>query len=344
MRTGSRCTTLTKLPVAFSGGRSAVAAPVPAPKPEMRPAVDPARVGVGADLDLLADRQVADLGLLEVGVDPDVLERPQGHQPLPRLHAVAGVGDPAADEPGDLGMDLRVAEVEPGLLERVARLLQAGSRKLHRRRRGDELVQVLVQVAAGCVLLEVRVDRVGILVDRRDLEADLHGHVDQLGQRRADGRRLLGPVGGDVVEGLPGGGHGDQPQRRAGEVDLLVGLELGGGRDLVGRVALVDHLLGPAVGLEQVPGPAELGLGQHALGAGLLQGRQAGLQLGDPFDDMVDGQLQVVVGRPDPRHDGPALGLGLEDLGLRHGDRRGGSSRRQSGRARDRSRPGAGPG
>ena len=37
MRTGSRCTTLTKLPVAFCAGSSASVEPVPIVNPEMRP-------------------------------------------------------------------------------------------------------------------------------------------------------------------------------------------------------------------------------------------------------------------------------------------------------------------
>ena len=37
MRTGTRCTTLIQLPVAFCAGSSAKAAPVPAPSPAMRP-------------------------------------------------------------------------------------------------------------------------------------------------------------------------------------------------------------------------------------------------------------------------------------------------------------------
>ena len=37
MRTGKRCTTLMKLPVAFSGGKIARVEPVPYVKPEIRP-------------------------------------------------------------------------------------------------------------------------------------------------------------------------------------------------------------------------------------------------------------------------------------------------------------------
>ena len=37
MRTGTRCTTLIQLPVAFCGGSRAKALPVPAPNPTTRP-------------------------------------------------------------------------------------------------------------------------------------------------------------------------------------------------------------------------------------------------------------------------------------------------------------------
>ena len=72
IRTGSRWTTLTKLPVAFSGGSSARVEPVPArTRPPGRGSTRPAYMST-SQVDRLADPQVGELGLLEVGVDPDV--------------------------------------------------------------------------------------------------------------------------------------------------------------------------------------------------------------------------------------------------------------------------------
>ena len=92
MRTGSRCTTFTKLPVAFSGGSSASVEPVPIVKPEMRPLnVCAAAVHVHVQIDRLADPQVGELRFLEIGVDPDFGQRADRHQALARDDVVAGI-------------------------------------------------------------------------------------------------------------------------------------------------------------------------------------------------------------------------------------------------------------
>ena len=65
----------------------------------------------------LADAQVGQLGLLEVGVDPDFGERADGHQALPRLDVVAGVDVAAGHHAVDLADDVAVAEVQLGLIQ-----------------------------------------------------------------------------------------------------------------------------------------------------------------------------------------------------------------------------------
>ena len=70
MRTGTRCTTLTQLPLAFCGGRIANCAPVPG---LTEPTV-PCKAWSGKEstsiVDLLADAQIGDVGFLRIGVDP----------------------------------------------------------------------------------------------------------------------------------------------------------------------------------------------------------------------------------------------------------------------------------
>ena len=65
----------------------------------------------------LADPQVGQLRLLEIGVDPDLRERADGHQALPRLDVVAGVDVPAGHHAVDLADDVAIAEVQLGLLQ-----------------------------------------------------------------------------------------------------------------------------------------------------------------------------------------------------------------------------------
>src|ERR1700748_203297 len=77
-RTGTRCTTLIQLPVAFCAGSSAKAAPVPGPRPETRDRpliLAVAAVNVGHDFDRLADPHPVELHFLEVGFDSQALER-----------------------------------------------------------------------------------------------------------------------------------------------------------------------------------------------------------------------------------------------------------------------------
>jgi hypothetical protein len=54
MRTGTRCTTLVKLPVAFSGGSRLNCRPRPAPAVDLADDLY-ARIGIDADRDWLAD-------------------------------------------------------------------------------------------------------------------------------------------------------------------------------------------------------------------------------------------------------------------------------------------------
>ena len=65
----------------------------------------------------LADSQLGELGFLEVGVDPDLGERADGHQVLPGLDVVAGVDVAAGDHAVDLGDDVAIAQVQLGLSE-----------------------------------------------------------------------------------------------------------------------------------------------------------------------------------------------------------------------------------
>ncbi len=106
---------------------------------------------------------------------------------------------------------------------------------------------------------------------------------------------------------------------------LLMRLDLGGHGDLVCGLTLVDNLLGSAIGLQQIPGPTKLRVGQRPLGDRLVACRHAGSQLRHSLIDVILGQLQIVIGCPNACHHGPALSHGLLNLCLRHTDCRTGS-------------------
>ena len=76
--TGTRCTTLVKLPVALSGGSSANVLPVPGDQLSTWPGELEIREGVDRDPGRLADPDVGHLGLLEVRGDPEVGQRQDG--------------------------------------------------------------------------------------------------------------------------------------------------------------------------------------------------------------------------------------------------------------------------
>ena len=81
MRTGTRWTTLTQLPVAFCAGSTENSAPVPAPMLATSPAKLLAGIGVEVDRRLVADGHVGEVGLLEVGLDPAVAGLDEGEAP-----------------------------------------------------------------------------------------------------------------------------------------------------------------------------------------------------------------------------------------------------------------------
>lgn len=88
MRTGTRCTIFVKLPVAFSGGKSANCAPVPGEKLD-----DAVQVRALERVDVqrrrLADTHAAHLRFLEVRFEIDGLHRHDRHEARARLHVLA---------------------------------------------------------------------------------------------------------------------------------------------------------------------------------------------------------------------------------------------------------------
>ena len=102
-RTGTRCTILVKLPVAFSGGSTLNCAPVAG----ARLATWPWKISPGStsavDGDRLARAHRGELALLEVGVDPQALGRHDRHE----LRADGRIGAGARAAIADGAVDRR---------------------------------------------------------------------------------------------------------------------------------------------------------------------------------------------------------------------------------------------
>ena len=187
--TGTRCTTFTKLPVAFSGGSRAKAWPAPRWIESTWARSGEPAAGVDPDVGALADPHQGELGLLEVGGDPEVV-RHDRHQLLARRDVAAGrdveVGDMAVDRRDDA----RVAQRDVALLglRLAGRMLRLERADL--RRRDPDL--------GGGVL--------GLLERREVLRGGvarrLQRLVELLRRDRLWRRRAQVAVAGEVVGGL----------------------------------------------------------------------------------------------------------------------------------------------
>ena len=105
MRTGTRCTILVKLPVAFSGGSRLNTAPEAGAMLSTRALISRSGKASTASSHLLARPDVGELRLLEVGVDMDARQRHQGGQPRAGLHIGADLDRLVADDAVDRRAD-----------------------------------------------------------------------------------------------------------------------------------------------------------------------------------------------------------------------------------------------
>ncbi len=109
----------------------------------------PSAVHVGVQIDVLPDAEVGKLRLLEVGVDPQVADRLQGHHLLARLNVVARIDVAAADDAVDFGKDAAIAEIEIGLIEVALGLQDLGLGLLDGGRLADDLFVDAIDVPAA---------------------------------------------------------------------------------------------------------------------------------------------------------------------------------------------------
>ncbi len=118
--TGTRCTTLVKLPVALSGGSSANVLPVPGDQTVHVAGEREIGKGVNSDASRLADPDVGHLGFLVVRSHPDVGQRDDGDHLRADIDELAEPHLPLTHQTIRRGEDSRVAQVVRG--ERNLRL------------------------------------------------------------------------------------------------------------------------------------------------------------------------------------------------------------------------------
>ena len=207
MRTGTRCTILVKLPVAFSGGSRLNTEPEAGATLSTVPSNVAVGEGVDGDRDRLAGPQLGELRLLEVGVDIDRVERHQAGSRCAGLHVVARPASARLPTTPSNGARITVKERSRSAL--------------------SSDVCELPQGARGLGLLRLEHVDVGCAVDRR--LGGLHGGTGLV----AVGLRLL-----ERLRGV------DLPRR---QVLLALQLEVGavgvGLRRVELRLGLIDRRL-----------------------------------------------------------------------------------------------------
>ena len=168
------------------------------------PAVEFALAAVHVDLAAhpLADSEFGELGLFEVGVDPDLGERPDGHQVLTCLNVVAGIDVAPGDHAVDLGDDIAVPEVELGLIEVADGLFELGFGLDDGRRPGNHLGVNHVELVRRVLLQEFFERRTGLYVPRARLVPELGPGFEQLPEGLAHGGEVLDQVFRDIIQRL----------------------------------------------------------------------------------------------------------------------------------------------
>ena len=186
----------------------------------MRPSrLTTAAVHVDLATHALADAQVPELSLLEVGVDPDLRKRADGHQALPHLDVVTGVHATAGDHAVDLADDIAVAEVQLGLRQVAAGLEQLGLGLLDARRIRDDLFEDALDVPAGLPFAEVSQPLLGREIRGGHGQTDLNGGLDQGVKRRADCGKGLFEISRYLGQVVPLSRLGGEAEVDPGRVD-----------------------------------------------------------------------------------------------------------------------------
>ena len=266
-----------------------------------------AAIHVDAEIDRLADAQVAQLRFLEVGVDPDFVERADRHEVLADLNIVARIDVAPRDDAVDLGDDVAVTQVQFGLREVALRGFEFRLGLLDGRSVGRVLGERSVDVAQFIELIE---HRFRTLVERvRD--AELRGALNERRLGLEDGRKGLVEIGRRLAEVAASVRLRRQSEGDADLIDLGQRLgELRAGRRQR-RLPLVVHLTRHVGAGEEFLRPVEFKLRQRQRGLALVDSGDPRVQQRDLVVDVLHGVLQVPA---------PAHGLRLDRARRRDGE------------------------
>ena len=311
-----------------------------------------AAVHVHVELDRLADAQIAELGFLEVGVDPDFGEGAKGHHALARLEIVAPVDVSPRDDAVDLGDDSAIAEIQFRLRQILFGFLKLGLGLFDGggffQDVGDDAVEIALRIA----LVEFRQGLPGSQVVRAGEDAERSGALEQVGDGLADGGKSLIEIGGHAAEIVgarrherahrlkrrqPAARQADGGGGQPGQIGIVRQLGLSGQSQADPR--LINHLqrlfglrFGDANVLQfeievlsadgagrsrEILGPIVIGLGADLPGPGGAQGGDVGLQQGDLIVHVLDGVLKLEAIAAGQRHLPAHLVRGGHQIGLR---------------------------
>ena len=254
--------------------------------------LQPAAVHIDLTACPLADAEVGQLRFLEIGVDPDLRKRTDGHETLPHLDVVAGVDVAAGHHAVDIADDAAVSEIQFGLIQVAAGLVDLGLGLLDGGRLGNELGKDAVEVALGILLVEVRDDLFWGRGPRGRKVTELGRALQQFAQCLTNGGKGLVQIGRHLVQLLPRRRHRGEAEAGTYGIDRLQGLFDAGLSDRVRFPKHVKILNGDGRGGQQLLAPSEIGFGQLHGRLPAFESRHGGVQVGDLVVHVFDGMLE----------------------------------------------------
>ena len=183
------------------------------------PTVEYLFVAIHVDIEVgsLTDPQVAQLRLLEISIDPDLVERADRHQALSDLNVITRIDVSARDDAVDVCDDVTIAKVEFSQSEVALGGFEFGLGLLDGRRFRRQPIERAVDIALGIELFEVFEHLLRRLVVGKQ-NAQLSRGLNQLRLRLQDRRKGLVEIGRYLLEIRAVFRQSLQPQR---DTDLV---------------------------------------------------------------------------------------------------------------------------
>ena len=122
-------------------------------------------IHIDVEIHRLPNAQIRQLRLLEVGIDPNIGERSQRHQPLPGKNLVAWIDIATRHDTVDVGDDIAIGKVQLGLTEIGLGLIQLGLSLFDVGCIPSDLIQDRIDIAGRVALVELREHLCGRLTE-----------------------------------------------------------------------------------------------------------------------------------------------------------------------------------